>query len=405
MGRLTLNVLLSFAQFEREVTGERIRDKIAASKAKGMWMGGVPPLGYDPPTDNSRTLQLNEDEAATVRTIFAAYLRLGSVHALEQWLASEGIRSKQRTTKAGKVVGGHPFSRGALFHLLRNRIYCGMIVHRGAAYPAAHPAIVDQSLFDEVQAKLEAGRSRKGSSPRPDGHSLTGRIFDCDGNPMSPTTSRGSNGRLYRYYVSAPLQQGRALPERSEAIRRVPAAPLEAMLSEIARHYVGSEHREPLQIFQRIHVHRASLQLLLPRKHLSIVGERLDLGHHVTTDEGDGACFRLTVPVRMHFRGGRTWVEGAAARPRRPDPVLVRALRTAHRMTATGADRLPVLEAAPATPYLRRIVRLAFLAPDLQAMILEGRQPAGVTLEQLTRGDIPCAWADQRAMFAAAGAN
>jgi site-specific DNA recombinase len=131
MGRLTLNVLLSFAQFEREVTGERIRDKIAASKAKGMWMGGNLPLGYDLPAPGTRTLQVNEAEAVTVRQIFARYLELGSVHRLQRDLAEQAVCSKQRVTGTGKTIGGKPMNRGALFHLLRNRIYLGQIVHKG----------------------------------------------------------------------------------------------------------------------------------------------------------------------------------------------------------------------------------------------------------------------------------
>ena len=121
MGRLTLNVLLSFAQFEREVTGERIRDKIAASKAKGMWMGGTVPLGYEPPENDARALAVNQEEAEIVRTIFGAYIDLGSVHTLQRWLGDRGIHSKRRVTRAGRLSGGRPFSRGALFHLLRNR--------------------------------------------------------------------------------------------------------------------------------------------------------------------------------------------------------------------------------------------------------------------------------------------
>ena len=143
MGRLTLNVLLSFAQFEREVTGERIRDKIAASKAKGMWMGGNLPLGYDLPEAGRRALVLNKGEAEIVRTIFAMYLELGSVRALEHWLALQDIRSKRRTTAGGRTVGGQPFNRGALFHMLRNRTYLGVIVHRDKVHPGMHPAIVD----------------------------------------------------------------------------------------------------------------------------------------------------------------------------------------------------------------------------------------------------------------------
>ncbi|WP_246450470.1 recombinase family protein [Sphingomonas rhizophila] len=134
MGRLTLNVLLSFAQFEREVTGERIRDKIAASKAKGMWMGGLAPLGYDLPTNGSRALVVNEAEAEVVRSIFRTYLDLQSVHRLLVHLEQEGIRSKMRVTAKGRKLGGQPFSRGAMFHLLQNRVYVGDIVHKSQTF-------------------------------------------------------------------------------------------------------------------------------------------------------------------------------------------------------------------------------------------------------------------------------
>ena len=218
MGRLTLNVLLSFAQFEREVTGERIRDKIAASKARGMWMGGHLPLGYDLPAPGGRALTVNEAEAETVRTIFRAYLDLGSVHALEHWLADQDIRSKQWVTGNGKVLGGRRFSRGALFHLLRNRIYLGMIVHKGKVHPGMHPAIVDADLFEAVQSRLDANARRffarsEAAAPAP----LARRIFDADGQPMSPTASRGARGKIYRYYVSAPLQQGGRRPDDDDA--------------------------------------------------------------------------------------------------------------------------------------------------------------------------------------------
>ena len=163
MGRLTLNVLLSFAQFEREVTGERIRDKIAASKAKGMWMGGTVPLGYEPPENDARALAVNQEEAEIVRTIFRAYVDLGSVHALQRWLEDRGIRSKRRVTRAGRLSGGRPFSRGALFQLLRNRVYRGMIVHKGRAHPGRHQAILDGDLFEAVQARLDANTRRRAS--------------------------------------------------------------------------------------------------------------------------------------------------------------------------------------------------------------------------------------------------
>ena len=155
MGKLMLNVLLSFAQFEREVTGERIRDKIAASKARGMWMGGIPPLGYDPPNDGTRTLKVNEVEADQVRHIFERYLELGSVHILQRDLEERGIHSKIRVTARGRTMGGQPIGRGALFYLLRNRIYLGQIVHKDKVHDGQHKAIVDVGLFQRVQVSLD----------------------------------------------------------------------------------------------------------------------------------------------------------------------------------------------------------------------------------------------------------
>ena len=182
MGRLTLNVLLSFAQFEREVTGERIRDKIAASKKKGMWMGGNLPLGYDAPLPGTHRLRVNPDEAAIVRDIFSRYLDLGSVHELERALRHEGIVSKVRITASGKRTGGHPFSRGALFHLLRNRLYLGEITHRDASWPGLHEAIIEPDLFEAVGLRLDANRRRRQpTAGRVAASPLAGRIFDDHG--------------------------------------------------------------------------------------------------------------------------------------------------------------------------------------------------------------------------------
>ena len=399
MGRLTLNVLLSFAQFEREVTGERIRDKIAASKARGMWMGGHVPLGYDPPADGGRALTLNETEAEIVRTIFQAYLDLGSVHALEHWLAAAEVRSKQRTTAGGKVLGGKPFSRGALFHLLRNRIYLGMIVHKGKTHPGMHPAIVDAELFDTVQARLDANARRVfGRSQAPAPAPLSRRIFDADGQPMSPTASRGARGRTYRYYVSASLQQGRR-PSNDDAIRRVPAAALEARLAEIISRTVGASADDPLAILTRVEVHANSLQILMPVTRLPKVRDRLIDGERADVDPADPSQLRLTVPVRMRLHGGRTWIIGGKIAAPRPDPALVNALRTAHAMVRHDSNGMPVVETAPASPYARRLIRLPFLAPDLQRAILAGTQPPGLTLSQLMMRPVPLLWTEQARIF------
>src|SRR2546429_5292793 len=198
MGRLTLNVLLSFAQFEREVAGERIRDKFAASRRKGMWMGGNVPLGYDL---KHRKLLVNEAEAKTVRLIFERYLDLGCVMALRTELERLGIRSKRRVTEAGRERGGASFSRGALYHLLKNRVYRGETVHKGTPHAGEHEAIIAEELWDAVMAKLAAqgGARRRGRVAS--GALLIGLIFDDRGNRMSPTYTVRKQSR-YRYYVS-----------------------------------------------------------------------------------------------------------------------------------------------------------------------------------------------------------
>jgi site-specific DNA recombinase len=422
MGRLTLNVLLSFAQFEREVTGERIRDKIAASKARGMWMGGIPPLGYDAPTGGTRALQVNAAEAEAVRHIFRSYLDLGSVHALERRLAEQGIVSKRHVTAKGRVLGGAPFSRGALFHLLRNRTYLGMTLHGGTAHPGLHPAIMESDLFDAVTRQLDAHARRRGrrasaggtgdaatspdtapgSAPRAP---LTGRIVDATGAAMSPATARGARGRLYRYYVSAQLQQGRrrAADLDDGVLRRVAAAPLEARLAEILRRLVDQLEPDPLEVLRRVEIRRDLVRLTLPAEHLTTIRARLAGDEVVTRDANDPRLLHLTVPLRLAVRGGRTTIEGTGRRETvRPDRALIAALREAQGLLRRDTRGLPVLDAVPHSSYKRRLLRLAFLAPDLQRTILEGRQPPGLTLADLMALELPLGWADQHKAIAAA---
>ncbi len=399
MGRLTLNVLLSFAQFEREVTGERIRDKIAASKAKGMWMGGLPPLGYDLPTDSAtRALVVNESEATTVRLIFETYLDLGSVHAVEHWLEARQIRSKALTTQKGRPRGGGHFSRGALFHLLRNRVYRGMIVHRDRVHPGAHTAIIDEALFDAVQEGLTAGARRHQQRPNRVAEApLKGRIFDASGYPMSPSFGHGARGQVYRYYVSAPLQQGQKLEDDEAAIRRVPAPALEALLSDAVARLSPSELR-PMTSVLRVEIHPNSLQIQLPIAMLAELRSRLAPGEEAAVDASTPSRVRLTLPIRMRTRGGRVWIfaaDGGRNEGGRRDMTLIKALRAAHRLVGRDADGMPALRVAPANPYDRKLVRLAFLAPQLQAAILEGRQPPGLTLERLINKPPTLLWRDQ----------
>jgi DNA invertase Pin-like site-specific DNA recombinase len=244
MGRLTLNVLLSFAQFEREVTGERIRDKIAASKKKGMWMGGLPPLGYDV---QDRKLVVNPAEARTVQLIFERYATLKSVRLLQAELDRTGIVSKSRKRDNGSAYGGLPLGRGALYAMLSNRVYRGEIVHKGVAHPGRHDPIIDEVLFNDVQQILVANRANRERGTNADAPSLlAGLIFDADGNRMTPTHAN-KKGVRYRYYVSQTLivaLAGEADRNRAAATssagkgQRLPAAGIERLVVDRVRSFL-----------------------------------------------------------------------------------------------------------------------------------------------------------------------
>ena len=401
MGRLTLNVLLSFAQFEREVTGERIRDKIAMSKAKGMWMGSVPPLGYD---KGDHVLVPNPAEAEVVRSIFRRYVQLGSVHTLCAELNAQGIRSKRHVTEKGRILGDAAFSRGALFHLLQNRHYRGEVVHKAQTHPGLHPAIVDAALFEAVQKRLQKNRVRRSKrKAKAAEHLLTGRIFDQDGRRFSPTFSTGRTGRIHRYYVLAEVQQGRELDRRDGAVRRVGADALEAfVLAELRRlaDRPGLGAEDVPALLQRLELRAADTHLVLdraalfgddhPELALEDLRARLGQGERLVIEPG-GQALRIALPRRMQLRGGRTWTTGQAipsARPK-PDPTLVDGLRRAHALAACD-------DTAQHSPYERALRRLAFLSPETQRVILEGRQPHGLTLQALLRAEAPLSWREHR---------
>ncbi len=219
MGRLTLNILLSFAQFEREVTGERIRDKIAASRKKGMWMGGNPPLGYDV---RDRKLIVNIDEANTVRMIFKRFLTVGSATALSKDLVSEAVTSKR----------GKPINKGYLYKLLKNQVYIGKAVHKGKAYPGEHEAIISLDLWNKVRTIIkESPRARANHTRAQTPALLKGIIFGADGRAMTPVHTKKKN-KLYRYYVAAELLKGET-PDG--IVRRVPAGEIEAAVIDHVR--------------------------------------------------------------------------------------------------------------------------------------------------------------------------
>lgn len=404
MGRLTLNVLLSFAQFEREVTGERIRDKIAASKKKGMWMGGKVPLGYDRPDAGTHRLRVNPIEAETVRYIFRKYRDLGSVYDVERHLREEGVSSEVTVSRNGQATGGQPFSRGALFHLLRNRLYLGEITHRDKSYPGLHDAIIDSDLFGEVQAMLDANAVRRRATREDVAASpLAGRIFDADGQTMSPTFAYGKAGRLYRYYVSAPLQQGVRRQKNDESLRRVSAPRIEGALTKTLSRLIPGYSDDPTGLIARVEVRAGQVVLFLPVTHLADIRDRLESGETSDADPADHTLCRIVLPLRFAIRGGRTEVLGGA--PGQPDrePVLIRALREAHAMVGRDPSGGPALETSPSSPHRRKLVRLAFLAPDIQRAIFAGRQPHDLSLARILACELPLAWDDQRQLLGFSG--
>src|SRR5438445_1629153 len=225
MGRLTLNILLSFAQFKREVIGERVRDKIAASKKKGMWMGGLTPIGY---AIKDRKLVIVPEEAETVRLIFRRYPELGSVRLLKQDLDQQGIRSKQRIYGNGSRAGGQPFSRGALYALLSNPVYIGEIAHKGARHPGQHQAILDRETWDSARDQLRTGAPERHGPATGPRSPLIGKLFDEAGHRLTPSHATKA-GRRYRYYVSRPLVTDTA--EQHSGAWRIPATQLENLIA------------------------------------------------------------------------------------------------------------------------------------------------------------------------------
>src|SRR5271154_1975153 len=262
MGRLTLNVLLSFAQFEREVRGERIRDKIAASKKKGMWMGGVVPLGY---RVENRALHIVEDHAEIVRCLFRRYLEAGSVVRLKQQLDSEEVRIPIRIDGGGRSTGGGLFSRGHVYKLLSNPIYVGRIPHNGQVHEGQHPPIVTQGLWDEVQQNLRdhLGAARTKRTRQSSDALLIGKLYDDGGNRMSPTWARKGSKR-WRYYVSQAALQG----EKSKAgsILRVPATDVETLVTEALGKLSpdhGASQTDIRNLIDRIVIGRATIRIQL----------------------------------------------------------------------------------------------------------------------------------------------
>jgi site-specific DNA recombinase len=390
MGRLTLNVLLSFAQFEREITGERIRDKIAASKRRGLWMGGNVPLGYDV---CAHELIVNEREAATVRTIFSRYLEVGRVAALRAVLATDGIESKIRVSQKGSARGGLPYSRGALYAILRNRVYIGLMPHRTEAYPGHHVPIIDSALWGLVQSRLSGNRAdRGGAKIVASGSPLAGFFFDDCGNLMSPSFCKKGTSRRYRYYVS----QGILRNEKAAvgSVGRIPASLIEDVVADAVRPHLlreGSEDR------WRAAPKRISLRDAIERVTISAKGVEIILrGCSVK---------RLHVSGIIVRHGRRLVFENLAAPLSRnlvkPSRALVRAMCKAHYwlgLIERGEIRsyYELARRENMNPgYVRRVMQLAFLSPKLVEEILDSRETICGGVVEITEMVMPLSWAQQ----------
>ena len=425
MGRLTLNVLLSFAQFEREVITERIRDKVAASKAKGMWMGGGVPLGY---AVRDRMLIVVPEEAATVRYIMESYLAAGSVLELVEQLKREGVVSKQRIQRDGSVRGGIPFRRGALAWLLSNRIYVGETVHKGTAYPGQHDAIVSRELFEAVQAKLAARTAPTSPQTRRRRIALlVGMIRDDRGRPMSPCHTR-NHGRRYSYYASNKND------DVSVPAQRLPAGELEASVrtaisgwlrdpGKVRQLAPGCSASDLTRLIGQVSAladviaaasaaeASAALQSLELAVAVSASGVAItiNLGGLLPTAGNDASSpAPVSIPLPSHIA---TWgheprlrLEPTGQHPTVCDERLVELVARAFaaRDQLLAMDQ-PLLAAMPVTRlrHLQRTARLAWLDPIIIRAILAGTQPANLSARSLWRmADLPLDWAAQRQALA-----
>ncbi|PJK28844.1 recombinase family protein, partial [Minwuia thermotolerans] len=438
MGRLTLNVLLSFAQFEREVTAERIRDKIAASRSKGMWMGGAVPIGY---RVEDRKLVIDAEAAATVRRIFELYLGLGSVREVKAACDRQGIVTAVRTSRSGRRSGGVSFSRGHLYWLLRNPIYIGRVKHRGQTYEGEHEPIIDVATWEAVQKMLD-GRAKhrraQVNTPSPS-HLFKGRLFDETGELLYATHAQ-KRGQRYFYYTSKHLVTRKG---ESSSGWRLPAPTLDRLIVD----QLVALLRDPLRVMgllvhedddsnevtrtldaanatadvltgadrdTRLRMLAALLQRAELRENSIMVHLRpsaIDTGEVtrgqqiLAEEENDDATLAVELPVKLSRRGtgSRIILTGGEQEVGGPDANLIRLIADAHRwnrMLAEG-EVASLRELARRerldSSDVSRALNLACLAPDIIEAILDGRQPVGLTAKQLKRmNELPLEWQAQR---------
>jgi site-specific DNA recombinase len=400
MGRLTLNVLLSFAQFEREVTGERIRDKIAASKKKGIWLGGGVPLGY---RIQDRKLLVDPDESATVKLMFERYLALESMPLLLTELRERGIKTRVRSCGIDQTVGGVPFTLGPLAYLLRNRTYRGEVCHKGAVYPGEHEPLFDTELFDAVQVKLAQNRVHSHASLESSRALLMGKIFDDRGNIMKPAHSR-KNGLRYPYYISRALVEGR----KAEAgtIHRVAAQDIEPKIIEALK-ACSFKMLAPLEV-DGTDSNKDVAHILIGSMVARIVIETSQIV--IDLQEGTGAPLdkpRICIPWnRKPPRAKREIILPYSDSSKDRRPIKAKARASLIRAIAKGqawlqdliTGRIPdtgaiALSEGRSERSVQMVLSLAFLAPEIVEAAVAGKLPRGMGVTRLM--DLPPVWSEQ----------
>jgi site-specific DNA recombinase len=443
MGRLTLNILLSFAQFERELIGERVRDKVAASKKKGMWMGGTVPLGYDV---KDRKLVVNKAEARTVVDVYRRYLRLKSVRALRQELDAAGIRSKRRLRPNGAQYGDQRFSQGAHYLLLQNRTYRGEATHKGNAYPGEHSAIIDKPLWDAVQAVLAENRVARATGVNTKEPSLlTGMLFDETGERLTPTWSV-KKGTRYRYYVSTSLVTGDSGTRSTR--RRIPAGNLETVVIDRLRIFFanrgelldaieteGSGKAGPrdlinrgrqiavelgrtpdktkatvMTLVRRVEVRRDHVKIDIYQRRVAglLAANLTDLPTQLPKPvDSSGPIITLKAQAQMKRVGREMKLLVDDDANRTPDMSLLRIVARAHDIQTRLAQdtTLTVHDVARdehvTAAYIYVLLRLRWLAPDITTAIVNGQHPPQLSAKKLMRltAHLPTDWTEQRALL------
>ena len=420
MGRLTLNMLLSFAQFEREVTAERIRDKIAASKSKGMWMGGTPPLGYEP---NGRTLAIVEGHAEIVRDIYRRYVGLGNVRLVAEQLVRDGIRSPHRTSGAGRKFGGRQFTRGQIYHMLKNPIYAGDIEHRGSVHAGQHPPIIDRALWEQVQQRLTINLRGVRNGHAANASPLAGMVYDETAEPLIPVHACKGKVR-YRYYVSRALQHDGANGNATGI--RIAARELETHVAEIVAGLfdnpadLSAKFQLNASDFRRIADQSDGIAANLRQRKSSfaefviqvrLLPDRIEVDASTASiadalnlnSGGYPPTITLTAGVRLRRSGGvnRLVQDGRSTAVSQPNSALISLVAKANRWwkqlaqgecDITGLARREGVTAS----YVTRVVRLSFLSPDVVDRVLQGLHRPDLTCNGfLVANQIPALWSAQ----------